>query len=127
MFENSAGEPFIFQFLPIFITSVFVIVIVSIIFVTIGGIKQWSKNQKSPRLTVPALITGKRVNVRHDRHGDSSISHRRTSYFVTFEFESNDRIEFHVTGMQYGLLAEGDSGHITFQGTRFLEFKRVSI
>ncbi|HCL03961.1 MAG TPA: hypothetical protein DHW61_16405 [Lachnoclostridium phytofermentans] len=46
-------------------------------------------------------------------------------HFVTFQFESGDRLELGVSGQQYGLLGEGDVGKLTFQGTRFLSFERV--
>jgi hypothetical protein len=47
-----------------------------------------------------------------------------TFYYVTFQFHSNDRQEFRVSGQQYGQLVEGDVGKLTFQGTRFLGFER---
>ena len=50
-----------------------------------------------------------------------------TTYFVTFEFESGDRLEFHVSGKEYGILAEGDIGTLTFQGTRYLDFIRKKL
>ena len=31
---------------------------------------------------------------------------------------------FLVSGTEYGMLAEGDSGELTFQGTRYLNFRR---
>ena len=49
-----------------------------------------------------------------------------TSYYVTFQFESGDRSEFSVSGLQYRMLAENDTGMFTFQGTRYLGFVRVS-
>ena len=33
-------------------------------------------------------------------------------------------MEFHVSGLEYGMLAEGDTGSLTFQGTRYLSFER---
>ena len=48
-----------------------------------------------------------------------------TTYYVTFQVESGDRMEFHVSGQEYGLLAEGDRGKVTFQGTRYLGFARI--
>ena len=48
----------------------------------------------------------------------------RFRYYVTFQVESNDRMEFEVSGTEYGMLAEGDSGELTFQGTRYLNFRR---
>ena len=33
-------------------------------------------------------------------------------------------MELSVKSSEYGMLAEGDSGRLTFQGTRFLGFER---
>ena len=41
---------------------------------------------------------------------------------ATFQVESGDRMEFSVSGREYGLLVEGDTGRLTFQGTRSLGF-----
>ena len=43
----------------------------------------------------------------------------------TFQVESGDRMEFHVGGAEYGMLAEGDAGKLTFQETRYLGFERM--
>ena len=48
-----------------------------------------------------------------------------TDYFVTFEVESGDRMEFLMAGTEYGQLMEGDEGKLTFQGTRYLGFERA--
>ncbi|WP_224653757.1 DUF2500 domain-containing protein, partial [Escherichia coli] len=53
--------------------------------------------------------------------GDSSAS---TNYYVPFQVESGDRIELGLSGKEYGMLAEGDIGILTFQGTRELGFER---
>ena len=53
-------------------------------------------------------------------HGSSAS----TSYYATFEVESGDRIELPLSGSEYGMLAEGDRGTLSFQGTRFLGFER---
>ena len=47
-----------------------------------------------------------------------------TSYYVTFQVESGDRMEFEVDGSDYGLLVQGDIGKLSFQGTRYLGFER---
>ena len=47
-----------------------------------------------------------------------------TWYYATFQVESGDRMEFSVTGIEYGMLAEGDTGKLSFQGTRYLSFER---
>lgn len=124
------GAPFpgdlLFQIGPILIGIVFVLVFGMIFFTIIKGITQWNKNNNSPRLSVPAVVKSKRTHVsgRHHSHGDHSHHSSRTSYYVTFEFESGDRSEFSVDGSEYGQLAEDDFGVVTFQGTRYLGFDR---
>jgi len=101
---------------------IFVIIFFGIILVAIiSGIGEWNKNNNSPKLTVPAEVITKRSKT-SGGSGDSSAS---TRYYITFQVESGDRIEFPITGSEYGMLAESDLGMLTFQGTRYLEFKRV--
>ena len=117
-----------FNTFGIMFTIVFVLVIGMFIVIAVKGIGQWNKNNHSPRLTVPATVVAKRTNVSHHRHGgvnDHHHHHTSTSYYVTFQVESGDRMELHVPGTEYGLLIEGDSGNLTFQGTRYLGFERA--
>ena len=98
----------------------------------IRGIGQWNKNNHSPRLTVNAKVVTKREDVsahRHHNAGDVTGAHgvhytHSTAYFVTFQVDSGDRMEFAVDGSEYGMLVEGDAGELTFQGTRYLGFAR---
>ena len=55
-------------------------------------------------------------------HGYTSTS--ATTYYVTFQVESGDRMELRLSGTEYGQLAEGDTGKLSFQGTRYLGFER---
>ena len=117
-----------FDMFGIMFTIVFVLVIGMFIVIAVKGIGQWNKNNHSPRLTVPATVVAKRTNVSHHRHGgvnDHHHHHTSTSYYVTFQVESGDRMELHVAGTEYGLLIEGDRGNLTFQGTRYLGFDRT--
>ena len=92
----------------------------------VRGIGEWNKNNNSPRLTVPATIVSKRTHVsRHHHAGEHHHSHTSTSYYITFQVESGDRMELHVSGSEYGLLIEGDKGNLSFQGTRYLGFERT--
>ena len=98
------------------------------IFTAVKGISQWNKNNHSPRLTVPATVVSRRTNVSRHHHGGANGHHHHhtsTSYYVTFQVESGDRMELHVTGQEYGMLVEGDNGKLTFQGTRYLGFERM--
>ena len=100
---------------------VFVLVIGMFVVTAVKGIGEWNKNNNSPRLIVPAVIVAKRTNV-HRSGGEHH--HTSTTYYVTFEVESGDRMELRMDGDEYGLLAEGDQGLLTFQGTRYLGFER---
>jgi hypothetical protein len=94
-------------------------VILVILFTFIKSVTQWNNNNHSPKLNVNARVAAKRTSVR------SGGEHRAYSeYFVTFEVESGDRIEFKVSDTEYGMLVEGDNGELTFQGTRYLGFAR---
>ena len=112
---------------------IFVMVFGMIILQFVAGIGTWHKNNQSPRLSVSATVVAKRENVSHHSHpngGDPSGAHgyhttSSTSYYVTFQVESGDRMELQVSGREYGILAEGDIGKLTFQGTRYLAFERV--
>ena len=114
---------------PIFIFGAAIFIIS---FAVITAVKQKKANDASPRLTVAAFVSAKRTKVSTSQHpvgGDASGAHgfnttSDTSYFVTFEVESGDRMEFRVNGAEYGRLSEGDVGRLSFQGTRFLGFER---
>ncbi|MEH7348339.1 DUF2500 domain-containing protein [Gottfriedia acidiceleris] len=116
MFE---GGDFMSTFGPIFIGISFVIVISIFVFSIIKGVTQWNKNNNSPKLNVKAKAITKRTAV-HGGREHSSYS----NYFVTFEVESGDRLEFQVKDTEYGMIVEGDDGELTFQGTRYQGFIR---
>lgn len=101
-------------------TMTFVLIFGMILITLIRGISEWGKNNRSPRLDVSATVMSKRTHThRNQNHGSSS------SYYVTFQVESGDRMEFRMSGREYGLLAEGDKGKLHFQGTRYLGFDRT--
>ena len=116
-----------FGMFNIIFTIVFILVIGTFVVILVKGISEWNKNNHSPRLTVPATIIAKRTNVSRHRHGGANSHHHyhtSTTYYVTFQVESGDRMEFHISGQEYGLLIEGDHGNLSFQGTRYLGFER---
>ncbi len=114
-----------FGLMGIVSSLIFLVVIGMFIFIAAKGISQWNKNNNSPRLTVPATVVAKRTNVsRHHHHNNMHHTTHSTTYYVTFQVQSGDRMELHVTGQEYGLLVEGDQGSLSFQGTRYLGFER---
>lgn len=116
---NSVGN-MMFTIIPLLIIGL-------IIFAVVKGIAEWSSNNNSPKLTVPAKVVTKRTRTSNSHHaGDHMHSSSSTSYYVTFQFESGDRSELSLNGRQYGMLAEGDTGMLSFQGTRYLGFERTT-
>ena len=116
-----------FDMFSIMFSIVFIIVIGMFVVTAIKGIGQWNKNNNSPRLTVPATVVAKRTNVSHHNHAATNGHHHHstsTTYYVTFQVESGDRMELHLSGHEFGMLVEGDKGKLSFQGTRYLGFER---
>lgn len=122
------GFSFGFQMFQIMFFIVFGLILCIVIVTLIKGLKEWNNNNHSPRLTVPVTVVAKRADVTHHRHrgaNDHHHYHTSTTYFVTFEVESGDRMELRLEGHEYGLLVEGDEGKLSFQGTRYLGFERT--
>ena len=113
-----------FSFFDIIFPILFVLIFGIIIFSFIKGIGQWSKNNKEPVLSVIARVVTKRSSVSTHHHGNNNHISSSTTYYTTFEVESGDRMEFTVSGREYGNLVEGDVGKLTFQGTRYHGFER---
>lgn len=111
---------------------VFLLALGTILFTLVGNLRTWNKNNHSPRLTVQAAVVTKRTQVSRHRNanaGDATGAHGYTTssittYYVTFQVESGDRMELQVGGAEYGMLVEGDTGKLSFQGTRYLSFQR---
>ena len=122
-----------FSAFSIMFTIMFVLVIGVFIVTIVKGISTWNENNHSPRLTVTAEVVSKRTDVTHHSHanaGDMTGAHgyhtsSSTRYYVTFQVESGDRMEFSVSGSEYGMLADGDKGNLSFQGSRYLSFERI--
>ena len=93
---------------------VFLLILGMFIFVFVSNIARAARDRASPRLTVQARVVAKRAQVWN----------HYTYYYATFEVESGDRMELSLDGGDFGLLAEGDSGELTFQGGKFLSFER---
>lgn len=111
---------------------VFLLALGTILFTLVGNLRTWNKNNHSPRLTVQAAVVAKRTQVSRHRNAnarDATGAHGYTTssvttYYVTFQVESGDRMELQVGGAEYGMLVEGDTGKLSFQGTRYLSFQR---
>ena len=119
-FGGDPGFGMTFSIMQVMVPLMFVLVFGFMIVTLVRGVGEWNKNNQSPKLTVSVTVVAKRSDV--DRGIETM--HTFTSYYVTFQVESGDRMEFEVSDMEYGMRAEGDRGMLTFQGTRYLNFQR---
>lgn len=114
-----------FQTVNILSTLMFLLVVGIVVGRLIHSISQWSKNEKSPRLTVDARIVAKRTARQRHMSNKHYSGGDYTNYYATFQFESGDRMELELKGHEFGMIVEGDNGKLTFQGTRYLGFERI--
>lgn len=108
---------------PILFFGIFALVVITFIVVLARGASQWRRNNASPVLVREAEVLDKRMDVGHTG-GTHAAGHSYTQYYVTFEAEG-ERLELQVTGREYGMLAQGDRGTLTSQGTRYKGFERL--
>lgn len=105
---------------------VFFVIILAIILISAGrGIIRYMSNLRQPRLVVTSVIVGKRMEMTHHHSIGSTEVRADSKYYVTFEVESGERLEFTVSGHEFGQCAEGDHGKLSFQGNRYLGFQRM--
>lgn len=91
------------------------------------AITEWNKNNNSPKLTVDARVIKKRNQVSNSDYLDhNGMVHTTSSitYYVTFQVERGDQIKMRLSRNEYIMLAEGDYGKLTFQGTRYISFEK---
>lgn len=123
-FNSFSSFGFMFTLFPI----MFVIVFGVIIFSIVKSISTNMHNNKQPVIPVEAKVVTKRYNVssHHHNSADNNMHHSSsTFYYVTFELTNGERLEFPVPSYEFGMLVEGDSGTLSFQGTRFVSFVRM--
>ena len=121
-----------FYIFNVLFSIIFFCILGLIIYNIVKNISTWNQNNHSERLTVPAKIVAKRTKVSQHQQpnaGDATGAHgftvmSSTSYYVTFELENGERMELSVKGTEYGMLAEGDTGALSYQGARYLGFER---
>jgi len=94
-----------FSIFPLIVMVLFVVILVR-------GLREWSRNNASPRLSVPATVVARRQA--HHHNGSTHTS--STSYYATFQFESGDRLELRLPWRDAGMIAEGDRGYAALPG-----------
>lgn len=106
--------------------TIFALFFFGIIYSIVSGVKTWFWDNKQPVQTVPARIISKRFE---DNNSGSSIDDDTPgtsipTCYVTFEMNGGERKRFFVFSSDYDMLAEGDTGMLKFQGTRYEGFVR---
>ncbi len=129
MFDSFGNTGFMFGIFPVFFMIAFLAILGIILYCVVQGARQWKRNNDSPVLTVDAKVVTKRsdVSYRHNMNNSNdsmNMGYSSTTYYVTFEVQSGDRMELRVPDTEYGMLTEGDKGSLTFQGTRYLSYVR---
>lgn len=110
-----------FALIPLFILVVFVLVVGGIFLGIARNFMEWQTNNGLPELSVFVRVATKRQHV----SGGGNDSSASTSYYATFETLADSlRQEFAINSTQFSALAEGDTGQLTYQGTRFKGFVR---
>ncbi|MNR27668.1 hypothetical protein D3C85_1449490 [compost metagenome] len=99
---------------------IFVIVIGIFLFILIQSLAVWTSNNNAPIEDRSCKVVAKRIQF----SGSSGDLSSNASYYVTFEFDDLSRLELWIGRQQFGYMSEGDTGRLTFQGTRFQEFER---
>jgi hypothetical protein len=109
-----------------FVTVMMVLVGSLILIAIIRSISNSARNASLPIQIEPAKVVTKRFHVSGGGGGrnDMAGSPVWENYYVTFELQNGERIELGVKGPEYGMLAEGDIGELTYQGTWYKGFQR---
>ncbi|MGQ7396144.1 DUF2500 domain-containing protein [Streptococcus sp. ZY1909104] len=116
MFDNLLGPGGSVDVIMLFIYAIAAIILGIVVYQIVRNFLEWHRNNQSPVEIRQAKLVSKRTHV----FGNEMA---RTNYYVTFEWQK-ERREFRVKPEEYALLAEGDQGELTFQGSRLLQFKR---
>lgn len=94
------------------------------------AIRQWIKNNRTAKLSVPATVFGKRIlTVWHSTSLEYGFTNRKEYlYYVTFKLENGECIEFclNYRKKEYNRLKEGNVGVLNYQGTRYLGFEKIA-
>jgi hypothetical protein len=96
------------------------LIVLSFLVYMVLSIAQAISNSQKPIESIPAKVVAKRAHV----SGGAGSAPSTTTYYATFEYQGGSREEIRVSGQQYSMLAEGDQGTLSRQGTWFKGFDR---
>lgn len=113
------------DFLNITKIMFFIVVIIAIIIfgITIKNVLKSARKDKNNK-KAPTIVTEAKVITKRSQNIFMKDVAGSTIYYVTFQVVGGDRIELNLSGQDYGMLAEGDCGKLSFKGTSFIDFIR---
>lgn len=106
---------------PWVLQLILVLIVCFVAYTLVMQIKIWITNYTSPVESRLATAVTKRTEV---WGGRGYLAGTRTSYYVTFEFRDGSRTELEVKPKAHAMIVEGDTGELSYQGTRFRGFVR---
>lgn len=115
----------LFFLVPMVIAVVFAGVILTLLYRAVTGLAEWTRNNSQAVQEASARVVAKRSEIQ-GRMANHPHGRVYTYYFATFETRSGERVEFGLSGPEYGGLVEGDEGTLTYQGTRYHGFRRAA-
>ncbi len=109
--------------IPVFI----ILFIGTIIFLNIKEMLDFHYSNKRPVLTVSAKVVSKRTQVIHHLHQIEIHYYYPTStyYFILFELDNGESMEFETSAIEYSSICKGDYGKLTYQGKVLLQFTKM--
>lgn len=106
-----------------FLFPLFAFIFIAII---LYQIIEFLRNESAPEISVPATLVDK--NMRSSSNVDANgISNQSISYYLLFELENGERLEFMVGHGKYKLYVIGDTGILRYQRKRFNSLDRYNI
>ena len=110
------GKTLIFLFIA---SGVFVFLLFAAAIIV--GAKRNMADVKSPQYRRQAVVRSKRTNSVYHRGGPHNLRVRHTSYYVTFSC-AGEELEFKISPDEFDRFDEGQTGLLTYQGSRFISF-----
>lgn len=123
------NDTFWFTILPILFGVAVVALLGYIAVKYVLAARKWKRVSELPVESCFATVLEKQA-VEHSRHTLSGVAPSSfdtetvTQYHIVFQLETGVLRTFPVEEPVYDLLAEGDTGTLTFQAERFLKFER---
>ena len=115
----------VFSFAPLLI----LMVVVAVVFVIIALVLKAASRREPEKSAELPVMDAEPVPAPLPVHEEMAmVITKRTqndgTYHVGFELPDGRRMELNVTGVQYGVILEGDQGLVRWQGIRMINFTR---